>query len=266
MAIEQARRQQQEQQPVAPPTPRAEDVGHEPPPADPGPEVEPPTDISEKAQRRITELVNQLRQKDQEMQQTLAAQNARSETVQQLEARLAALAAQHEKLLQQNLSNLDPETRAEVVASARVQELVQQTEQRLMGTIRPALQRIEENAMREELRQVASRFPKFDPDVHVPLIEQFRKRNSACTIEQAFRAIATPEELQLGGRSAAVVPPIVSPTGGRAATHQRFMPEQPKQSNPHEELAEDARRIRELAQQGKATPRDWQEHLKKRLS
>lgn len=268
MAMEQMQRdqaQQQPQQPPAqPPMPRAEDQAEAP--AEPPPQAPPPSENSDNANRRITELIAQLRDKDRELQQAIATSRQRDESFAQLEARLNALQSQHDQLIQQNLDHLDPETRAEVLRSAQVQQTMQETERRIMGQLAPLLQRLEEDSIRRELEGIARKYPGFSVETHGPLIQRFRQRNPACTIEQAFRAVAEPEELATTARqSASVVPPIVPPGNGRAAT-QRFAPTEQKKSDPNAELVEEAQRLKKLAQEGKATPLDWHEHLKRRLS
>lgn len=265
MQQERLQREQQEQGARE----QEQEQAHEPEDQTP-PQEEPEQKLSSNAQRRITELVAELRKKDQDLQQAMASQQQQGETLQQMEARLNSLMQQHEQLLQQNLDHLDPDTRMQVLQDARIQEHLQGLEQRIMGKITPTLRSFEERSQQTELTRLAETYPNFDASVHGPLIETFRRRNSACTIEQAFRAVAEPEELMTRSQVSArhAVPPIVPP--GNSA--QRFSaPSQQQQSDPEQELIEEAQRIKSLRASGDPTERKdgmrmLDEHLKKRLA
>jgi len=244
---------------------RAEEVvqAQEPPPSPP-PQDTPEQEPSGNANRRIKELVDELRAKDQQLQQVIAQSKSQDDSVAELRAKLDAITNQHEQLLRQNLDHLDPETRMQVIQDARVQELVTNMERRILGQLQPHLQRFERHTVRSEMERLSDKYPAFDVNVHGPLIDMFRGKNPACTVEQAFRAIAEPEELSLATAGASVVPPIVPPGSGRGA-QQRFAPEPESRRDPDSELAEEAASLREAAREGKATTRDWHEHLKRRL-
>lgn len=224
---------------------RAEDLQPDPapPPPPPQPVAEP---ISSRAEQRIKELVDQLRTKDQELQQALTMGKQATETAGQFQQRLQTLEQQHQQLLQTNLEHLDPDTRTQVMTDARLAQRMDEFEQRIMGRIQPQLKHLELNANQQELHAVSQKYPGFDYQTHAPLIEQFRASNPRCSIEQAFRAVAEPEEL--GTRQAAraqAVPPIVPPGNGEFGI-ARFKPMRPVEPQPEDQLVEESRRIAEL--------------------
>lgn len=138
-----------------------------------------------------------------------------------------------------------------------------------MGKLMPHIQHLEEGTLRTEIARLAESYPAFDIEVHGQLIEQFRKKNPNCTVEQAFRAVAEPRELVSSVASAAAVPPVVPP--GNAGSRPRYQPEpQAQQSDPEAELVEEAQRLKAL--RASDDPADQKagmnlahEHLKRRL-
>lgn len=269
-AIEQRRRQQQVALPPA--DQRAEDGLHEePPPADPQDQVDPAA--SPRADKRIQELVAQLRAKDQELQQAMEMGRRATETAQQYEQRLNAIEQQHQQLLQRNLDQLDPETRQKVLLDAQIAQATDNIEQRILGRLQPKLQSLESTAKQQELHALAQKYPGFDYQIHSKLIDQFRAANPRCSIEQAFRAVAEPEEL--GVRQAAratAIPPIVPPGNGDLGS-ARYVPSQVTNPKPRQEdeLAEESRRIAELRRstdpaQQKLGMQMLEQHLRKRIA
>jgi hypothetical protein len=211
----------------------------------PQPVAEP---LTSRAEQRIQELVAQLRVKDSELQTAIEMGKKASETATQFQSRLTSLEQQHQQMLQANLDNLDPDTRAQVLMDARLNQRMDEFEQRLMGRVQPQIRHLETAAAQQEMHALAQKYPGFDYQAHAPLIDQFRARNAHCSIEQAFRAVAEPEELAL--RSAAraqAIPPFVPPGNGDLGA-ARYAPKsatQP-QPNPKDELVDEARRVKEL--------------------
>lgn len=241
MDLQQQQAQQLAQQPVQP---EPEMNGHQPA------QVPPPQETAEQqlsgnAQRRISDLVTELRRADQERQQALLESQQQKETLAQMQSRMESLQTQHQQLIEQNLDNLDPETRMQVMQDARLQEVLTNFERQLMGKIKPELESAKRFHQQSEMSAIANVYPAFQMEVHGPLIDMFMERNPACTADQAFRAIAEPGELATQSTaSAAVVPPIVHPGGG---TSPRYVPDQQEQkSDPEQELIEDSRRIAKL--------------------
>ena len=78
----------------------------------------------------------------------------------------------------------------------------------------PRLARIDEHSLAREYESVAALYPGgFDPRVHPELIKQFRAQNPNCSVELAFRAVATDDELGVGrARAANPVPPSIAPS------------------------------------------------------
>lgn len=202
---------------------------------------------SPRAEQRIQELVNQLRQKDQDLQEALAMGKTATETAGQFQTRLQALEQQHHQMLQANLENLDPETRARVLADAHLNQRMAELEQRLLGKIAPALDTLQRNAAQHELQAIADRYPGFNYQLHAPLIDRFRAKNPHCSIEQAFRAVAEPEELAPRRQTrATAIPPTIPPGNGAAGSPRFAPPAQPQHSNPDQELIDESKRIAEL--------------------
>lgn len=207
-----------------------------------------PAEHSPRAEHRIQELVAQLREKERALQEAVEMGRRATETATQFQQRLTALEQQHQQMLQQNLDQLDPETRSAVMMDARLQQRLDEAEQRILGRIQPKLQHLESTAAQQEMAALARKYPGFDYQTHARLIDQFRARNPHCSIEQAFRAVAEPEELVLPPTARAqAVPPIVPPGNGHSGA-ARYVPQEAvrPQARPEDELAEESRRIAEL--------------------
>ena len=267
-AIELRRRQQQVALPPA--NQRAEEGLQGEPEQQTPPEVDPPA--SPRADKRIQDLVGQLRAKEQELQQAMEMGRKATETAQQFQARLTQLEQQHQQMLQRNLDQLDPDTRQKVLLDAQMSERMAEFEQRILGQLQPKLASLESATAQQELHALSQKYPGFDYSIHAKLIDQFRAANPRCSIEQAFRAVAEPEELVVRQAArATAVPPIVPPGNGDLGS-VRFAPAGARQNqpNPEDELVEEARRIKKL--RASADPNDQKEglrladaHLKRRL-
>lgn len=264
-----AQRQRQVQLPQ--PGQRAEDVLDEE--VDPqAPSSQPAAErLSSRAEQRIQELVTQLREKDQRLQEAVEMGRRATETATQFQQRLQSLEQQHQAMLQRNLEQLDPETRAQVMADARMQQALGEFEQRIMGRIAPQLDTLQQTAAQAQMHALAQKYPGFSYQLHAPLIDQFRARNPHCSIEQAFRAIAEPEELATHRPTRAqAIPPIVPPGNGVQGA-PRYAPQaQPRQQNPDDELVEESRRIAALRRdtdpaKQKEGLRQLDQHLRRRL-
>jgi hypothetical protein len=198
--------------------------------------------LSVHAQRRISQLSEELRRKDQEFQQFAAAANKDKESLATLQSQLQALQDQHRQLLDQSLANMDPDTRAQVLLDGRLMEALAASEKRIMDQIAPHLARIDRQSIDAEMRRLAATYPGFNMELHGPLIEAFRRNNPRCSVEQAFRAVAEPEELQLSPQvRASVVPPAVQPGNGRVT---RWKGEE--RSDPEQELRDEALQLQKL--------------------
>ncbi len=223
--------------------------------------------LSANANARIAKLTEDLRRKDQELQQFLEDSRKSRTSSEELLSKYQALEQQHKQLLEQSLSNMDPDTRAQVLLDGRLMEAIAQSEQRLMNQIMPHLQRFERQSVDAEIRRLSQSYPGFRADIHGPLIEEFRRGNPRCTIEQAFRAVAEPEELQLAPQLRATpVPPVVKPGNGRVPS--RYVEEQ--KSSPEQELVEEAQQLKKLMSSSDPNDKSMrerflQQHLQKRL-
>lgn len=256
MALEQ-QRQAQAQRPQLQDQPQAQQEDVRAP--EPAPEArQPEPEQSSNAQRRFSELTQTLRQKDQELQAERAQRQAlEAERAKEL-ARLQAMEQQYQQLVGQNLEALDPETRQQVLMDARLKEVEVGVENRLMGKLTPVLTRLQQSATQGEYAKLSQKYQGFDPQVHPELIEIFRGENPHCTVEQAFKAVATPDELQ-GRQSdrAAAIPPIALPTGNGNAAPRYIPPPQAQENSKEAELS----RLRERAFQltHSAKPEDRRE-------
>lgn len=228
-----------------------------------------PEQVSQRTQERITSLVSQLRTKDQEFQQLQQQQSQNATTVEELQSQLGAQKQMMDQMLQQNLENLDPETRQQVMSDARIGQAVAASEQRILQRVAPQLEALQERNHQLEKGRLSGRYQGYDPGVHDVLIDEFRRANPNCSVEQAFRACATAEELAVGGhRPANPPPPAIAP--GSGSTAPRYIPTPTDQVDPAQQIRDDAARAAELARstdpedQKRATAM-WHKNLADRL-
>lgn len=209
---------------------------------------QPEQEISANAQERIRELVNQLRTRDQEFQQAQTRVEQASKGNEELQQRLQALEQQHRQMLEANLENLDPETRMAVMQDARLQQQLAQFEQQILSKISPAISSLQQQSVQAELSRLASRYVNFDYNVHVPLMEMFRKQNQNCSLEQAYRAIVEdPRELAMRSQAPAnAVPPVVPPGNGPTARYMNPDQSQQQRKSIDEEIREEAMQMAKL--------------------
>lgn len=273
-AIEQQRRQGQPtpqqqlgDQPTAGTPDQVLDGSLAPPLTSAEPQAQPEQQTTPNAQRRIQELTGQLRDLDRERQQALAEARQRDETVAQMQQRLEQVQAQYEAMLQANLDHLDPEIRLQVMQDQRLNEAMGKFEERMMGKLMPHLQSLQQKSIYQEMLALSETYPAFDVQIHGPLVDMFRGKNQHCTVEQAWRAIAEPEELVTRQQARmSAVPPITPPSNG--TSRPRYMPE--PTSDPESELVEEAQRARDLMRSvnpadHKAGLRAFDENISKRL-
>lgn len=206
-------------------------------------------ELSHNAQQRIAKLSQDLRDKDRGLQELKEQARNNELSLTQLKEAHDALQRQHHEMLQSNLDHLDPETRMEVLADAKMQERLASFEHQLMQKIQPQISGLQENRMHDELMSLAKKYPAFDAVVHGGSIESFLGQNPHATVEQAFKAIAEPAELAPRESAAATaVPPVVAPRSGMQAATSRYIPE--NQPNPEQEMHEEAAKIGQLMRSG----------------
>ena len=202
--------------------------------------------LSSNAQQRFSQLTQQLRERERQLQAAEARSRELEESQAQTNARLQAVEARFNSVVNQNLDSLDPETRQQVLMQAAADESAARIEQRVMSKMAPLVERVTTQAIEAELNAVSNKYPAFAIDVHGPLIESFRRQNPNCTIEQAFRAVAEPDELVVGRQRAAAVPPIAVPHVGNNSP--RYVPQpDPQRKTAEQELDEDRQRAFNLA-------------------
>lgn len=216
---------------------------------------EPPADqqLTPNAQERFGRLTQTLRQKDQELQASLAKQKAAEQAAAEAARRAEAAEARLQSVTQQTLEHLSPEDRAAVLQETRLREEVHGMEERIMGRIAPVLDGFQERAVQQDRSKLAAKYAGYDPETHDPLIAAFRERNQSCSIEQAFRAVAEPEELAVRSGRAPAIPPIANPAPGNGPP--RYVPNQQQQTSPEQEIEEDRQRAYQLARSTKAQDR-----------
>lgn len=266
MALEQqqaaqaAHQAQQPQAPAAPPPQNQQQIvgdqplvgpgevtdGSQAPPlgVQPGQQETQGDQLSPNAQQRFSEMSARLRAMEQQNQQMLQELEANKATRAEMEQKLEQAQKAQQEILQANLDELDPETRARVLADSRMQELFAQMEQRLTQRFMPHIETLEIEAQRNKMMDLARKYPAFDIQVHGPLIEMYRGKNPHSSVEQAFKAIAQDGELVTrDSASLQVAPPIVAP-GGNGVQQPRYMPT--PQPDPEQAMREDAQRAAEL--------------------
>lgn len=259
VAAAQKAQQMATQPPVAVPTPGQPTP---PPPRE-------PEETSQRAQERIQNLINQLRQKDQELQVSQNQQAGAATTNEELRAQLTASTNQMQQLMQEHMEHMDPETRQQVLNNAQIAQAVAQAESRILQRVTPQLQELQVSNEQRERVQVSAVYAGYNPQVHDVLIDEFRKGNPNCSIEQAFRAVATPEELSVPGAGPRnAPPPAIAP--GSGAPNPRYLPTPTPGNDPLTQMVADRDRAAELARS--ADPNDqkmatalWHKNLTERL-
>lgn len=215
-----------------------------PVPDQPTPREQFTPELSEKAEARIKDLVDKLRDKDQAFQQ-LQASNSQSEAqIAELRGVAEQLQANQAELMAAQLENLSPEERAQVVGNAQVNQAVQAAEQRILSQLQPALATIGEQTLAREYEAVAAKFPDgFDPRVHPELISHFRSQNPNCSVELAFKAVASLDELGVGSaRPANPIPPSLAPSHSGIPKSVPTQQVSHPHADPNAEVAEEASR------------------------
>ena len=220
---------------------------------DQSPEPQADQQLTPNAQRRFGELTQTLRSKDQELQAAVARQRQTEEAALAAAARAEAAEQRYNQMVQQNLDKLDPESRAAVLQEAQLQEGLANLERRLMGRIAPVLGTMQDQAAQADRGRLSQKYHGYNPQIHDPLIDVFREKNLNCSLEQAFRAIAEPEELSVRKERASTVPPIANPAPGNGAP--RYVPSPSQQTSPEQEIEQDRQRAYQLARSTKPLDR-----------
>jgi len=190
-------------------------------------------------------------------------------TNEELRAQLTASNQQMQSLMQEHMEHMDPETRQQVLNNAQIAQAVAQAESRILQRVTPQLQELQVSNEQRERVQVSGVYAGYNPQVHDVLIDEFRKGNPNCSIEQAFRAVATPEELSVPGAGPRTAPPpAIAP--GSGAPHPRYLPTPTPGNDPITQMVADRDRAAELARS--ADPEDqkkatalWHKNLTERL-
>lgn len=231
-------------------------------------------ELSPNAMRRFSELTGQLRERERALGEAVQRTRAQDEEIARVRSEIDAirqanerLQQEHRKILDQTLDGLDPETRATVLMESKIAELLAEQERRIASRFETQLKSLRERTEEDDYAKLR-KYRNFDIQVHKPLIEMFRTQNPACSVEQAYKAVAEPGELTIQGSPIAPsVPPVLEPGKGPTAEH---MVPRPKQ-DPNQKMVEDARRVKELM--SSSNPADHKEgirlaerNIKERLS
>ena len=182
---------------------------------------------------------------------------------------MTASTNQMQSLMQEHMEHMDPETRQQVLNNAQIAQAVAQAESRILSRVTPQLQELQTGNEQRERVRVASVYQGYNPQVHDVLIDEFRRGNPNCSVEQAFRAVATHEELSTPGagpRSAP--PPSIAP--GNGAPAPRYLPTPTPGNDPITQMVADRDRAAELARSAdpndqKAATALWHKNLTERL-
>lgn len=222
---------------------QAEQAGRPPIDAPAEPQLQEPqtTEPSEKASERISDLVTKLRDKDQQFQQLQTQQTQSAEEIAQMKQLVETLRLEREQLKQAALDTLDPEERQKVIGQMELQNTIQQAQDKILSAIQPRLARIDEHELAREFETLSLKYPGFNAKVHPELIQHVRNQNPALSVELAFRAVASNEELGVGStRPANPVPPSIAPnqTGIPRSVPQQVTPQ--TDSTPESEVAQEA--------------------------
>jgi len=249
-AEQQAPAPSQELQQEAPPVQEAATETLQPQELDP--------QVSDNAQNRIRGLVTDLRDKDQALQTLQAEHSTSASTIEEMRAKFEALEGSYRTMIEQNLESMEPEVRESVIRDARMQEAIAASESRMMSFFKPQFERIVEKEAQSELTTVASKYAGFDYEIHPVLIDEFRKRNPACSVEMAFKAVADPEALGRSALPAHPVPPVIQP--GSGGTVPKGIPSHTAKSDPEAELVDESRRAAKLARSN--NPDDYKKAIR----
>ncbi len=223
-------------------------------------EPELPTSV----QQRFSELTRQLRD---ERKRAAELEGSLRSTQESAETRVRQAEERANSFLREHLDNLDPDERQRVLSEARMFEIADRTKREVLDAVVPHLRDTAVRERHREMQDLARRYPMFDQSVHGTLIETFLEGNPRCSIEQAFRAIATDEELGMVRSKATPVPSAITGPSSRA---METLSGPPRAPDPNEALRNDARQLHELARSRKPSDRALHrrltaDHLAKRL-
>lgn len=210
-------------------------------PAEPTLQAPQTPEPSEKASERISDLVTKLRDKDQAVQQLQAQQTQSAEQIAEMKQLVESLRLERETLRTAALDTLDPEERQKVIGQMELQTAIQQTQDKILASIQPKLARIDEHELARDYESLSQKYPGFDPTVHPELIQHVRTQNPALSVEMAFRAAASNDELGVSGASPAnPVPPSLAPNQTGIPRSVPQPASQQSGSTPESEVAQEA--------------------------
>jgi hypothetical protein len=133
-----------------------------------------------------------------------------------------ALAGQIQSIQEAQLESLEPEDRARVLSDMNARQQASTIREEVMGEVGPALREVREHSFTQAMVGLAGKYAGFDAEIHPSKIQTVMESNGL-NPEQAFRVIATDEELSVTHRPRNPRVPTVIPPRGTGGT-ARFAP------------------------------------------
>jgi hypothetical protein len=237
-----------ENQPAPTSAPPVEEVPEQP--AAPEPAPLPPLEEESAVSKRARERIEELARRRREEEQARIDAEARAERLeQQLEKERAArqtTESDYQRFLNEQIENMDPEDRAQVLQEARIRDMLAEQKRELLQQVAGPLNEMRERELNRELVLLAQKYPGYDHDVHSDQVRDFMKRNPSTTPEQAFKAIADDDVLFIrpyGQQTSEGAPQFIQPKGTQGT--ENYVPA--PQKDPDEELREKTREVHKLA-------------------
>ena len=207
-------------------------------------------EMSVNATRRFAELTGQLREREQHLRD--AAQRTASQEVEiarirsEMEAMrrdLEEAYAERQRVLDQSLEGLDPETRATVLMESKLKRLLEEHERKVSARFEAQLESLRERSVLDDYERLSQKYLRYDSTLHRPIIEMYRGKNPNSSIEQAFKAVAEPSELVLREEAiASSIPPVLGPGPGPTAEHMVPKP----RPDPVQSMVADAQKAKAM--------------------
>lgn len=216
------------EQQIAPhPAPQAEENGQE-------------VQASPRAQERIRELAGQRRDLERragELESNLSRSATENEELRQINH---ALAQQIQQLQEANLDNLPEDERARVIANIEARQAANLIKEEVMSEVSPVLGEVREHRFNLAMVGLSKKYPGFDAEVHPGRIQTALEENPNLTPEQAFRIVASDDELLLAGRPRQPrVPTVIPPRGTQSQRNLAPPAAASQETNQHDQLVDE---------------------------
>lgn len=169
--------------------------------------------LTPRANERIAELAREKNEANRMVAEAMAERQRMTAELEQLRQERQQLQAERDQYLQQNLANLDPDQRIQVLAQMEAKKGVQQAKQEMLAALAPTMEALQAQTFRGELRAIADKYPYFDAEKHPDEILKALRKNPGLTTEQAFRAVAEDHELATASPQDTRIPQVLPPRG-----------------------------------------------------